>query len=533
MAPAPPGRTESVPAGRIVLGLALLLPALIAWLWSYLLPTLSTVLLSFQEVTPSRTRPVGVENYQEAFESGLVGQVGFALLLGLLPLAFALLVAPLLAIAADRAGRTARLVTRGVLALPIAGYAPVVLHLGWQLRDASMAGPVDGRGSLVWAVAAISFGLVVAVAVTLYLSALRHREPGGRPSAALPTVGGLLALGIIAVSLQSYTAPALLTSGGPDNETVTPLFGAVQQSFNWGQFGPGMAISTVLLVVLGVLGLGATGLLLKSGARIEFDGGQAARGDRVRPARLVPVVLALVGFLVFLGWVSVPLMAATITSGTELPGDLNTVDVMVNTWLPTFVSALVSVGIAALAGFGIGAVRPLGRWSELLLLPFAPWLFVGVGPLALAGFRRTQDFDQLNSFLGLIPPTWLSVPALFACTLLFRGQHAAWRAGRGFGRTLILPALPMLTIAFVLTWLVNSQQPLWSTVVAMDRDSMTATNLAQLGAQQFDSSNEMLSLVLPMPIMVLLLLTFAALQIGYLDRLVLRFGTSKRPAGTD
>jgi ABC-type sugar transport system permease subunit len=532
----------------------LLLPAVIALIWSYVAPTLSTMVTSFQHDSLIREpESAGGENYQQIFEDGLAGQFGLALLLGLLPLAFALLAAPLLAVVADRAGRVPRLVTRGVLALPIAGYAPTALFLGWRVRLSESGSLADGaRFELVWVLALTSFGLVVAVAATAFLSALRQREPGRRPTLALLTVGGFVGLAVLALTLQIFTAPTLLTGGGPARSTVTPLLGVMQASFMTFRLGLGAAGSTVLLLVLGLFGLAATGLLLASRTRIEFDGwrdrpsglpgtsttpavpGTPAASDNPamvaggppRGVHLGLVIAALVVFLGIFGWASSPWLRHAF-GGTELSSGISTSDVLVNTWLPPFISALVSVGLAAVAGFGIGALRPLGRWSELLLVPFAPWLFVGVGPLAVAGFKRASEADQINTFLGLIPPVWLSVPALFVFTLLFRGQCPKWRGGGDIGRTLLLPALPMLAAAFLLTWLVNAQQPFWSRLIASDVDNMPAPVVAEmLMAQQGTANADILSLVLPLPLLVVFLLAFAALQIGYLDRLAIRVGGS-------
>ncbi|MGI5212409.1 sugar ABC transporter permease [Plantactinospora sp. CA-290183] len=534
--PQPSGGPSS--SGRRLLGLVLLLPALLALTWSYVLPTLSTVLTSLQRTDPlgrNAAEPVGGENYRQVFTDGLAGQVGFALLLALLPLALALLVAPALALLADRAGRVARLVTRGVLALPVAGYAPVALLLGWREYRLDPAGLAeDPRAALLGVVAATSFGLVVAVATTAYLSALRRRTPGLSPGPALLTVAGFLGLGVLAMAIQVHTAPALLTLGGPEGTTTTPLLHLSQSGFVRMQFGAAAAVGTLLLVLLGVLGLGALGLLLATRARIEFDGWgerpaapaptSAAGAGPGRRGFLAAVGLTLLVFLGLYLWASAPWLRDA-APGAELPGDLSTGRVLVNTWLPPLLPALVSVGLAALAGFGIGALRPLGRWSELLLLPFAPWLFVGFGPLVVAHFERTRELDQLDSFLGLTPPSWLCVPALFALTLLFRGQHGRWQPGDGLGRTLVLPALPMLALAVLLTWLVNAQQSLWSFAVATDLQTMPAPLLAQAMASQGPGLPDgLLGLVLPLALVLLLVVAFAALQVGYLDRLAIRVG---------
>ncbi|MBF5029225.1 sugar ABC transporter permease [Micromonospora sp. ANENR4] len=557
--PAAPQVTASVPPltpptrpGRALVGLALIVPAVIVWVWSYVLPTLSTVSRSFQADGPRRSgESAGTANYEAAFTSGFAGQVGFAVLLALIPLAVALLAAPLLAVLADRAGRVTRLVTRGVLALPLAAYAPVAVYLGRRaegIENGTLTQDLQSpRAFLVSALAQVTFGLVVAVAATLYLSALRRREPDQRPAPAMLAAGGLLGLGVLAAGLQTYTAPSILTGGGPRGDyTATPVFTAVQTSFRTLRLGVGSATSTLLLVLLGLLGLAAVALILATRLRIEFDGwrdGPAAREAESftgrRPLLVGSTVAALVVVVGVTVWASLPWLRNLSADTGPLPRGVETSNLFANTWVPPLLSTLVAVTLAALAGFGIGALRPLGRWSELLLVPFAPWLFVGAGPLAIANFERTMEREQLGLFLGLVPPTWLSVPALFAFTLLFRGQHERWRSGGGIGRTLLLPALPMLAVTALPTWLAHAQSPLWATLVGRGPDSLTAPALVTMIANRaFGGGGELpLGLILPLPMLILFVVLFVALLVGYVERLAIRVGrrsgTDAPPAGAD
>ncbi|MEU7792440.1 sugar ABC transporter permease [Micromonospora tulbaghiae] len=548
--PAAPQATASVPPltppnrpGRALIGLALVVPAVIAWIWSYVLPTLSTVARSFQGDGPRGSgESVGTANYEAAFTSGFVGQVGLAVLLSLIPLAVALLAAPLLAVLADRAGRVARLVTRGVLALPLAAYAPVAVFLGRRaehIENGTFTQELQSpRTLLVSALAQVTFGLVVAVAATLYLSALRRREPDQRPAPAMLAVGGLLGLSVLAAALQTYTAPYILTGGGPrGDDTATPVFTAAQTTFRTMRLGAGSATSTLLLVLLGLLGLAAVALILATRLRIEFDGwrdGPAVReAESYSGRRPLLVGLTAVALVVVLGvtvWASLPWLRNLSADTGPLPRGVETSNLFANTWVPPLLSTLVAVALAALAGFGIGALRPLGRYSELLLVPFAPWLFVGVGPLAIAGFERTRELDQLGLFLGLVPPTWLSVPALFAFTLLFRGQHERWRSGGGVGRTLLLPALPMLAVTTLATWLAHVQSPLWGMLVGRGPDSLTAPALVtMIAGRAFGAGGELpLGLILPLPMLLLFVLLFVTLMVGYVDRLAIRVGRRSR-----
>ncbi|MFC0533698.1 sugar ABC transporter permease [Phytohabitans kaempferiae] len=517
-APLPP---RTAPANRL-LGALLLLPATLALLWSYVLPSLSTVVESFQRgsllgqrrpAPPIADEGAGFENYERALNGNFFGGLGTVVLMALVPLLAALVVAPLLALAADRAGRVARVVTRVLLALPIALYAPTAVVIGWytgRLRDGSWE--FGARSTSVWVFAWLSAGLVVAIAATAFLAVLRDRSPGRRPGPALLVVGAVLGLGILATVLQTITVPLLLPTRSPP-----PVSAAVLRSLAVADFGPGAAASVVLLVMLGVLGLGTVALLLATRTRIEV-----APAEPVRPAHPAAVVAVAVGgvaLLAILGYALFPWLRHTTSLGGDLPRGFSTGRIILNTWLPPLVSAVVGVGLAALGGYAIGALRPLGRWSELLLLPFAPWLFVGTGPLAIAGYQRTRDFSQIDTFLGLIPPTWLSIPALVLFTLFFRAR-----------RSTVVSALPLAAFTLLLVWLLSAQEVLWPYLVAQSPTNrpapLTAVTLSQ-GLAAFGGTEAALALVLPLPLLLLFAAAFVALQVGYLDRLTVRIGRER------
>lgn len=524
---------------RIGTGLALLLPALLALAWSYALPTLLAVRRSTtRDNLLAPPQDVGGANYQARFEQGFIGEFGLALLLAVVPLILALLVAPVLAALADRAGRRARLATRALLAVPVAGYAPAALLVGWRLDRVDPVSAVQQPAAALVALSAVGgAGLVVAVATTAFLGTLRGRR---RPVEALPAaavVGGLLLLGITATALQSFTAPLLIGSA----TGRTPLAGSIAFAFTRMELGLGSAGAVLLLVPLMLLGLAATALLLASRARIEVAtadvdvpaqvqvpiGGDARTGGGGRLAR---TGLAVAGgvFVGLLLWGAWPWLRRSLRFTNDVAPfaapDLSAT--LLWTWLPPLLSTVVAVGIAAVAGFAIGGLRPFGRFSELLLLPFAPWLFTGTGPLAIESYLRTRDLGQLDTFLGLVPPGWVSVPALFAFTLLFRGLEPRWRAGGGFGRTMIAPAAPMVVLAGLVTWLVGAGQVLWPWLVAQSPTTRPAPLEAftQSTAGRAVADELALGAVLPLPLMLLFLAAFVGLQLGYLDRLAIRTG---------
>ncbi|MEU6021920.1 sugar ABC transporter permease [Micromonospora sp. NPDC047134] len=532
---------------RIGVGFVLLLPALIALAWSYLLPTLQAVSRSTKRdrlIGPVES--VGSANYEGLFAQGFLGDMGSALLLALVPLALALLVAPALALLADRAGRRARLALRALVVLPVAGYAPVALLIGWRL-DRMEPGTMLDRpvATLAELTAVTGAGLVVAVATTAFLSTLRGR---GQRRDALPaalTVAGLLVLGIIAAALQTYTAP-LLTG-----RIRTPLTYAVTESLQQMNLGGGSAAAVLLLIPLALLGLAATALLLLTRVRIEVvdeavthrehpedavsksgpvtESGPATGSTGNRQARIGLAVAGALVFVVML-WVAWPWLRRSLRFTTEtvpMPApDLG--GMLTATWLPTLLSAMVTVAVAAAAGFAIGGLRPLGRFSELLLLPFAPWLFVGTGPLAIESFLRARDLEQLNTFLGLVPPGWVSIPALFLFTVLFRGLEPRWRAGGGFWSTMLAPAAPMVVLVGLVTWLVAAAQVLWPMLVASTPTYRPAPLEALSGFARWgmrgDGDGLALGAVLPLPMMLIFLAVFVLLQVKYLDRLTVRVG---------
>ncbi|MER5457238.1 sugar ABC transporter permease [Micromonospora sp. NPDC002389] len=560
---------------RVGLGLVLLTPAFLALLWSYLLPTgLAIARSTTRDTMLGPTTDVGAEHYRQRFEQGVVGEYRMALLLTLVPLVLALLVAPLLALLADRAGRGPRLAARALLAVPVAGYAPVALLLGWRLDRIEPGQAVDRPyATLVELTAVGSAGLVVAVATTAFLATLRGRR---RPADALPaaaTVAGLLVLGIVAATVQSFVAPLLAAS----NHAQFPLTTIVVQSLARMDIGRGSADAVLLLAVLAVLGLAATTLLLVTRARIELaDADAGSRTPSTPAATAAPawpasdataapawpastspeaptsgssgptsggsgparIGLAVVGVVAvgLMLWVAWPWLRRSFrftndlgpVSATGLP------ELLIWTWLPTLVTTLVTITVAVAGGFAIGGLRPLGRFSELLLLPFAPWLFVGTGPLAIESYLRTRDFDQVNTFLGAMPPGWVSIPVLFLFTLLFRGLEPRWRAGGGFGRTMLAPAVPMVLLAGLVTWLVSSGQLLWPWIVGQTPGTRTAavTAMAQGTTGRVPTDELALGTLLPLPMLLLFLVALVALQVRYLDRLAIRVGRPVTPDQT-
>ncbi|MDG4765950.1 sugar ABC transporter permease [Solwaraspora sp. WMMD406] len=537
--PAPTTGTGLDRGLRIGLGIGLLLPAVLALLGSYVLPSALAVYRSTtRDNLIGPAEGVGLDNYQAAFDDGFVGSLWLTALLALVPLLVGLVVAPLLALLADRAGRAARSATRVLLVLPVACYAPVGLLIGWRTDRLDVATVVEHPyATMFWLTAVTSAGLVVAVATTLFLAALRGGSPWrARLSAAL-TVAGVLAIGILATVLQIFDAAVVL--GARRDGSWTPLTEIVTLSLMRFEIGRGSASVVLLLAPLMLLGVAAVGLLLITRARIEVDPTRQAVDTTQRAAGRVPARIGLAVALTVLVaagvWIAFPWLRRIFQFQSDGPfGGGSPAETVIATWLPTLVASVVSVGIAALAGFAIGGLRPLGRHSELLLLPFAPWLFVGTGPLAIESYVRARDLGLLDSMISLIPPGWVSIPTLVAFALLGRGQHARWQAGGGFTRTMLLPALPMLALAGLLTWLFNAGQLLWPWLVAQGPSGMPATvSVFRLfSGARAEADGLGFGLLLPVPLLLLFLAAFVALQLTYLDRLAIRVGQESDVSAT-
>ena len=507
----------------MLIGLLLLLPAGIALLIGYLIPTIRTVIWSFQARTPLAEGAdwVGFDNYADLFEDGFGGALLFTVGFTIAPLATLLIVGPLLAAAAHHAGKPGRLLVRLGLTVPMVCFAPVALAVGWMLDRYDF----DHPRLTVWLAAWLTlFGLVSAIGVKVFLAVLRGGAPGRPAWPAGLAVGGLAVLTVLALTLQTFTYPMVITAGGPARQTVTPMLDVFSDGFRLLATGLGAAGATIVLVLLMVLGIAAWLIVALSGLRFEV-------ADHPGPTGKLWAVLATVaGLLVVLGITLYGLWPWLHRLGQfgpeEFSSDLG--PTLVNTWLPPLVSTVIGVGLAAIAGFGIGTLRPFGRWSELLLLPFAPWLFVGIGPLMLVKYDNAVNGVGVGTFLSRIPPIWLAIPALFLFTMLGRGLA---QSGRGYG-SVVLRALPFVALVTVATWLVQAQSLLWGYLVGTTDGMGAPTRVLNFVGQYIGAREDNIPIgwVLPIPVILVFALGLAALNAFYLDPLTIRAGRERPPA---
>ncbi|WP_327580724.1 hypothetical protein OHA25_32340 [Nonomuraea sp. NBC_00507] len=550
------------------LGWLLAVPALFGALITLVLPTAQTIWLSFQSggVLKESTY-AGMSNYGEVLgDDAFWRALGFTLSLTVVPLLVAVVVAPLLAAALDWGGAWTRRAGRIVLSLAIVTFSPVGVAAAWiqgLRREASglvalaqgLSEPDTAPGALRLIVAAATFGVVCSLAVIAFLPTLR----GGTVAPAMLVVGVLVALATVAVGLQTFSIGLVLTNGGPQRSTGTLAGLQYDFAFRMAQFGRGAAVATLTGAALGVLGIVATVVVAASRLRITLapaggtpappapqafarpdawpqgsaplpDGSAAAApsgsGGSDRPPKTAGVVVGVAALVLFLAvgiLLSWPWISGVLGSPGSAAGGLRT---QVNTWVPAVAGALVSVGVSYLAALGIGGLRPLGRGSEWLLLVFAPWLFVGTGPLGVANWQNMRNLGLVDTFLALFPPLLVSVPALLVLTLLCKGL--AERNDRDFFSGVVLPSLPMAGILVGAVALVNAQDLLWPLLVAQQPGLFTApvAQVNELGRYAVASPG--VGVTTPLLVVVVALAIVVAAQLLYLDRLAVRANGSRR-----
>jgi len=120
---------------QIILGIVFLLPALVMLVITQIIPTVKTIIFSFQDVKLLKGGVfIGFDNYVKLFEMPVLGDtIIFSLILFLVRLT-AVVIPPLvmaLGIASFKGGF--RKVLRIFVNIPLAIYAPVPLALGWFL----------------------------------------------------------------------------------------------------------------------------------------------------------------------------------------------------------------------------------------------------------------------------------------------------------------------------------------------------------------------------------------------------------------
>ncbi|NUR72943.1 MAG: sugar ABC transporter permease [Hamadaea sp.] len=506
-----------------LLGLLLVIPAFLLLCSGYVVPTARLFWTSLHDARFYKDDPefIGLDNYghlDRFYGVGAVAVIG----IGLAAAAIAILIGGGVAYLAHRSGRTGRRLVWIGFALPLAALASTAVAISWLLAVAGesmrtyIEHPVAGNFFITLAA---SFGLLTGIGAVAYLLVLRA---GRRVAVSGALVALVLGAASVAVAMQSLALPFMLR--GP-RDSAPPVYLIYSEAFQTARFGLAAAGGVVMLLVLAILGILVT-------AAVVFLQARLVRVEQTEPpSKPGPTIATAVvgGGVLLLGLLGLGPWLIRLADFGELPH--NFAAAVFFTWAPPLVSTVVGVGAAALAGFGIGALRPLGSRSHLLLLPFAPWLFAGIAPFmvdAYAHLWRPDSGDNfVLAFLRAIPPSSLSIPALVLSAVLFRGlstQDRPWRAWR--------TAAPVVALIALLTWVVQAQDVLWTLLVTKDEEYGSLQYWAFRQMSQFGYARSMDSLVgwlYPIPGWLLVAAAIAVVGVFVLDRLALRTGPEDEP----
>ncbi|MEU5152982.1 hypothetical protein [Glycomyces sp. NPDC021274] len=505
-------------AARTILGFVLLAVPLIAAVSAYLLPTVRTIQLSRIEGLSvfGSAETIGPANYDEVFTEGAFAQ-GLAGLAGPIAamIATGAVLAPLAAWLLHRGGRRLRTTATVACALAAITFAPAALTVAW-LIDRAVSGS-DREASLYdWP--GLIAGVVLGLGILAGLAAMRGNATG-RNSALLVTAG-LAAFAIAGAGLQTF-AYSVVTGLPQGAETpVTQIFRGLYSGIS-----PGLssAKSVLLMAILAALGIGAA--LVFTAARVRID----VSPDRIdpTPTRTAAVlgIAALVLLLAAAGSYLLPWLAR-MGEDTREGADLWLA--IRRTWGPPLITTAVALPVSIIGGYAVGALRPLGSASRWLLLPFAPWLFTGSGPLGVANLEVVAGEGEYMVIGSFPARAWIAVPLLFVFTALFWGLEDRRRAALIDGaepgearRAFLKAAWPMTALMGLALLLVNGQDLFWQQLTFQDMLS-SGPMISALENLEFEHSG--VALGFPIPLLVFAALAAVVAAVGYLPRVAIKVG---------
>ena len=551
------------------LGWLLLIPFLASWGFTLLLPTLETfgASMSTRRSFLDTAASPSLESYKQvlsdksfiaAFNTTVSLATSRVLAVAIIPL--------LLAIGANLFGRGLRIPMRLLFTLPLVLFAPVSTAIIWRLAfypqvglfaqlvgEGGLQNPATAAATLQVADGITAFGLACGIGLVVYGIAMRgagRLTVGGRTIARPLVVTWLVTvLATAAYALQSFTLSYITTAGGPGRSTTTLALLQFQQSFLNMAFNRGAVISMVILLLVMLLGTITGIIIIASGVRLVTIAPKTppvVGTNRVLAGGcLLPVLL---GSLIIVGIGLLPTIWAGLASfksnsevlaidGGLLPSSptfaaynqlselLDSGTIQTNTIVPALFAVLIYVPCAYTAALAIGGLRPLGRRSEWLLLPFMPWLFVGVTALGATAYQARANAGMLNSLLGLVTPIVCSVPILVILTLFFKGQEERRQvSSSNFWRTMILPSLPLTGLLAAIALLCELHAFEWPLLVASSPEhDPVSVALANLASQDLAGIPVLTAAIVlfGLPVFTIFFVVLATFQIFYVDRLAL------------
>ncbi|MCP4541530.1 MAG: hypothetical protein GY832_30740 [Chloroflexi bacterium] len=553
---------------RIVAGLVLLLPASLCCITELLAPTLRTFLLSLQTGRLlQETEFVGIENYRRLFADPALSKVlGFTFSFVFVRLIVIAVVPLLLAWAVSRFGSILRLGVRVLLTVPVVLFMPVAIASVWSMTLSPGVGgpfsfavpplvdPASARRTLLLIDGLYTFGLACGLGLIFYLMIWRRSDESSPPDFSqtlkpLLVTWGIGVLSTIALTTSSFTLSFVMTMGGPMNSTLTLGLWQYQVAFQYSRFGYAAVLASLILLLSLFLGTLSGLMVILTRLYIIYSAASPPPSNDLdlEQNKAFPLIVLLFTLLLVFGACLLSVLpfgwAAQLSFQDGAFGQLmrhvSLSRTLVNTVIPPLLAAIVQLLIAYLGAVAIGAIRPLGKYSEWLLLPFSPWLFVTVVPLSLVNYIGAQEFGILDIFMGLIPPLLFNVPTLFILTLFFKGQVLRWKATRdadapsqagGFFEHMILPSLPLAGVMLLFLLFIGMQDLIWPWISVNNEVNRSLNTTLLVLRGQFVGNWGLLAAAVTLtalPTALFFFFVLMAFQLFYLDRLALRAGTEE------
>lgn len=389
-------------------------------IWQLAVPTVATFARSFSsgDFLGGSAEPLGWQAWSVVLPR-LGSTVGIGLL-AVIPVTVAAAVLGLLIATALVPPARTSVATRAVVGVLTAIFTPLGVTAAQLMRSDSSADPGQARTVFFVATTLAALPLLTAGFATAFAAVLASsRELHAR---GVVVVMGVALLAALALSTQLFDVPFVLP-GGQRGGTQTPVVQIYVDGLQRFDLAQGSAISALLLLVSGVLGLLAVALVAATRLRLVPLTPAEIGPSRSGIGGLVVAGLVLVGGLVTV----LPVLGDALTT-PDLPG-VSSTQVVWNTWGSAAIGTVLQVIVAVLGGAAIGLCRPAGRHSLWLLLPLAPWIFVGPGPLVLDRLVRARDAGTLDTWSSLLSSPSVVVGAVVVLAVVFAGVHP--RPGRG------------------------------------------------------------------------------------------------------
>ena len=518
---------------RGLLGLLLLFPACALCSSNLFLLSFNTLQGSFQKFSMQGSSEfIGLVNYQNLFENpAFMEALGFTALQIVVRVLAVAILPLLLAQAVNTIGKKLSLGIRLLFTLPLAFFGPALVMYGpAYMRD--LWGRASIKGTFLLLDGTASLAVACAIGLIIYSAALRGGNESNGNRKPLIIILAATLLGTIAFTLQSFNNLIAIMPNG-----IAPLGYYLYITVRNAQGGLTYSISQIMLFFVSILGIVATVIILSSKLQLKHEPRNEVDSHPITSSLSIPSWVAIVlGGIAAVAVTLIPLFMSVIKT-LSFPDGFSSLEFssILRMWgvsilPPLLVILFIQLPIAYLGGLAIGVVRPFGKFSNWLLLLFSPWLFVTSVPLAFATFESFRKMDLVNSPAALIQPILLSVPMLFILTLFFNGQHLKWQKAReegtstvsAFFKHLIVPSLPLAALMAALSLLAASQDLFMPLLTGLSIENHTATTniLMFLGSMKPAGTSSIIALF-GLPLFIFFFIIFAALQVFYLNRLVL------------